>query len=50
MFAALVFKTVKGVNAVTGGRSVGCGHACQVEEDAGIRPFLEPWKTICFRF
>ena len=36
---------VKGVSAVTADRSAGCGRACQVEEDAGIRPFLEPRKT-----
>src|SRR6202020_2450362 len=26
-------------------RSIGCRGACQVEEDAGVRPLLEPWKT-----
>ena len=36
---------MKGVNAVTADRSAGCGRACQVEEDAGICPFLEPRKT-----
>src|SRR6202035_4051891 len=36
---------VKGVNAVNTDCSDGCGCACQVEEDAGIRPFLEPRKT-----
>ena len=36
---------MKGVSAVTADRSAGCGRACQVKEDAGIRPFLEPRKT-----
>src|SRR5260370_7010669 len=36
---------VKGVSAVAADRCAGCGRACPVEEDAGIRPFLEPWKT-----
>ena len=36
---------VKGVNAVTTDCSARRGRACQVEEDAGIRPFLEPRKT-----
>src|SRR5437870_5065038 len=36
---------VKGVNAVNANRSDGCDCACQIKEDAGIRPFLEPRKT-----
>src|SRR5260370_25912211 len=36
---------VKGVSAVATDRCAGCGRACQVEEYAGIRPFLEPWKA-----
>ena len=36
---------MKGVSAMIADRGVGCGCACQVEDDAGIRPFLEPRKT-----
>src|ERR1700730_7439668 len=36
---------VECVNAVVTSRHVGCGRACHVEEDAGIRPFLKPRKT-----
>ena len=36
---------MKGVSAVTADRNNGCDRASQVEEDAGIRPFLEPRIT-----
>jgi hypothetical protein len=36
---------VKGVRSITADRSAGCGRVCQVEEDACIRPSLEPRKT-----
>jgi hypothetical protein len=36
---------VKGINAVTADCNAGCGGACQVEKNAGIRPLLEPRKT-----
>ena len=36
---------MEGINAVTADCSAGCGRACQVKEDAGIGPLLEPRKT-----
>ena len=36
---------MKAVSAVTANRSAGRGRACQVKEDAGIRPFLQPRKA-----
>src|ERR1700733_8954403 len=36
---------VKAVSAVNADCDARYGGACEVEEDAGIRPFLEPWKT-----
>ncbi len=38
-------ENVKGVRSITADRSAGCGRVCQVEEDACIRPSLEPPKT-----
>src|ERR1700735_210225 len=36
---------VKAVSAINADCDAGYSGACQVEEDAGIRPFLEPRKT-----
>ena len=36
---------MKGVNAVTSNRRARRGCACQIKEDTGICPFLEPRKT-----
>ena len=36
---------MKGVSAVDPDRGDGGDRACQIEEDAGIGPFLEPRKT-----
>ena len=36
---------MKSVSAVTADRGAGYCRASHVEEDAGVRPFLESWKT-----
>src|ERR1700685_4647508 len=36
---------MKGVRSVAANRCTRCCCACQVEKDAGIRPFFEPRKT-----
>src|SRR5580658_97889 len=36
---------MEAVSAVATDCGAGCGCACEVKEDAGIRPFFEPWKT-----